>query len=187
MRIISTLAVVAFLATAPFASYAQSKSNDDHSGHHPGPAQAAPASPGGMEMKGGGMMSGDMGRMMAMMRGFLMDSAMMSGMPIRHVEGRLAFLKAELKITPAQEPQWNRFADVVRTAASDAQGAMKPMMQTGAQIVTAPEVLARQEKMLAKRLEAVRALKVAFDPLYASLSDEQKKVADDLVMSPMMM
>jgi hypothetical protein len=28
----------------------------------------------------------------------------------QHVEGRLAFLKAELKISPAQEQLWNEFA-----------------------------------------------------------------------------
>lgn len=195
MRIMSTLAAAALLAATPFASYAQSQPNDDHSAHHPDQAQAAPAAPGGMDMKGGaaggmmggGMMGGDMGRMMAMMHGFMMDGAMMGGMPLRHVEGRLAFLKTELKITPAQEPQWTKFADVVRATAKGAQGAMKPMMQAGAQAPTAPEVLARHEKMLSTRLEAARALKGAFDPLYASLSDEQKKIADELVMSSMMM
>jgi hypothetical protein len=28
-----------------------------------------------------------------------------------HVEGRIAFLKTELKITEAQSPQWNQFAE----------------------------------------------------------------------------
>ena len=34
----------------------------------------------------------------------------MGRMPGQFVEGRIAFLKAELKITPAQEPQWQQLA-----------------------------------------------------------------------------
>lgn len=34
--------------------------------------------------------------------------------PSQHVEGRLAFLKTELKITYTQAPQWNAYADAVR-------------------------------------------------------------------------
>jgi hypothetical protein len=181
MRSISTLAAIAVLAAAPFSSYAQNPTTDPHAGHHPDRAQAAPAAPAGaMDMKGGGMMGGDMARMMAMMHGGMMDGAMMG-----HVEGRLAFLKTELKITPAQESQWAKFADVVRTNAKGAQAGMQAMMQAGAKATTAPEVLAHHEKMLTAKLESVRALKAAFDPLYASLSDEQKKSADELVTGPM--
>jgi hypothetical protein len=190
MRTMSTLAAIAVLAATPFSSYAQTPPTDPHGGHHPDKVQAAPAAPGGamdmkggaggMDMKGGGMMGGDMARMMAMMHGGMMDGAMMG-----HVEGRLAFLKTELKITPAQEPQWTKFADVIRANAKGAQAGMQAMMQAGAKSATAPEVLARHEKMLTAKLESVRALKAAFDPLYASLSDEQKKSADELVMGPM--
>ena len=197
MRIMSALTVVAVLATVPLVSQAQSPPSDDHNAHHPAQAQAAPAAPaqvaptapGGMDMKGGaggGMMGGgDMGRMMEMMHVGMMSGGMMGGMPLKHVEGRLAFLKTELKITPAQEPQWTRFADTVRSTAKNAQGAMPPMMQTGAQAPTAPDRLGRYEKTLTSRLETVRALKAAFDPLYTSLSDEQKKAADELLMGPM--
>jgi hypothetical protein len=34
-----------------------------------------------------------------------------------HIEGRIAFLKAELKITDTQLTQWNEFADVLRANA----------------------------------------------------------------------
>ena len=37
--------------------------------------------------------------------------------PTRHIEGRIAFLKAELAITDAQLPQWNAFADTLRARA----------------------------------------------------------------------
>ena len=189
MRVMSALTAVAILSTIPLASHAQSPPSDDHNAHHPAQAQAAPAAPGSMDMKGaagGGMMGGgDMSRMMAMMNAGMMSGGMMGGMPLKHVEGRLAFLKTELKITPAQEPQWTKFADTVRSTAKNAQAAMPPMMQGGTQAPTAPDLLGRYEKTLTSRLETVHALKAAFDPLYASFSDEQKKLADELLMGPM--
>ncbi len=162
MRILSTMAAVAVLAAVPLASHAQSGPSGDP--HHPDKAQTAPpARSGGMMMHGG----------------------VMGHMPLKHVEGRLAFLKAELKITPAQEPQWSKFAEVVRSTARSAQAAMPPMKHGGAQASSAPDRLGHYEKTLTSRLEAVRALKGAVDPLYASLSDDQKKVADELLMGPM--
>lgn len=50
---------------------------------------------------------------------------------------------------------------------------------------TMSERLAQTEKMPTARLETVRALKTAVDPLHASFSDEQKKVADELLIGPM--
>ena len=35
------------------------------------------------------------------------------------------------------------------------------------------------------RLEAVRKLKAAADPLYAALTADQKKTADDILLTPM--
>jgi hypothetical protein len=194
MRIISALAAVALLATMPLTSHAQSRPGDDHTAHdHSDKTPAAPAAPGGMEMKGGatggmmqgGMMGSDMSRMMAMMHGGMMRGGMMADMPLKHVEGRLAFLKTELKITAAQEPQWAKFADLIRSTAKNAEAAKPVKMQGGMKPSTTPERLANYEKTLAARLETVRALRAAVDPLYTSLSDDQKKVADELLMNPM--
>ena len=150
--------------------------------HHPGgaPAQGAAmpsqAKPGGGAMMGaGGMpMMGEEGmggmRMMAAMAG--------------HVEGRLAFLKTELKITDAQLPRWNKFAEAVRDnakAMADMPGAMTATNQSA----KLPDKLAMREKMMTLHLEALRKLKAAFDPLYAALSDEQKKTADEIMPGPM--
>ena len=59
------------------------------------------------------------------------------------------------------------------------------MMHGGVKASTAPDRLGQYEKTLVARLETVRALKAAVDPLYASLSDDQKKLADELLMGPM--
>lgn len=184
MRILCTLAV-AVLATVPLAGHSQTRPADDHSAHGQAPAPGVST---GMNMKAGGsggMMGADMGRMMTMMHGGMMGGGMMGDMPLKHVEGRLALLKTELKITPAQEPQWAKFADVVRSTVKNAQTAKPPMMPGGMKPSTAPDRLGLYEKTLAARLETVRALKAAVDPFYASLSDDQKKVTDELLMGPL--
>jgi hypothetical protein len=108
------------------------------------------------------------------------------GMPMmaKHIEGRLAFLKTELKITDAQLPLWNAFAQAMREDASTMQAMPHPMMGMN-KAATLPDKLAARETMLAARLDAVRKLKAAADPLYASLNADQKRTADDIMLSPM--
>ena len=53
---------------------------------------------------------------------------MMMGSMTDHVEGRIAFLKTELKITDAQQPLWNAVGDAMRANAKD-MAAMMPMIQ----------------------------------------------------------
>jgi hypothetical protein len=50
---------------------------------------------------------------------------------------------------------------------------------------TLSDKLAAGETMLAARLEAVRKLKAAADPLYTALDTDQKKTADEIMLSPM--
>lgn len=138
-------------------------------------------------MMGGMMGSGMMGQMMPMMRQMMMgQQGMMGGMglPFEHVEGRIAFLKAELKITDAQAPQWNAFADTLRSNAKAYQ-AMHAQMTSGGMPSAWPDRLAAQQKVLSTRLDAMKAIEAAAKPLYAVLSDEQKKTADQLFASPM--
>jgi len=107
-----------------------------------------------------------------------------------HVEGRIAFLRAELKITDAQMPQWSAFADVLRANARRMSGMHAMMMQggmmgQGGASVTAPDRFDRMEKMMSAMLEAVKGTKAALTPLYAVFTEEQKKVADQLIRGPM--
>jgi LTXXQ motif family protein len=155
----------------------------DHDQHHPGETPPAagmrgPVMPGGMP--GDGMPMMGMMRMMMGQEGIGGMSMMMAG----HVEGRLAFLKTELKITDAQLPQWNAVADAIRANAKT-MGGMAEGMIGGMQTGTLPEKLAAREKMMTAHLEALRKFKAAVDPLYAALSDEQKKTADELLIGPM--
>jgi len=167
--------LVPMLALIAGPALAQQPQHDEH---HP-PAPPAAAGPG----MPGGMAGGDMPMsMMRMMMG--RDGMGMMGAIARHVEGRLAFLKTELKITDAQLPLWNAVADAMRANAKT-MGDMAGGMMGSSQAATLPDKLATREKIMTAHLEALRKFKAAADPLYAALSDEQKKTADELLIGPM--
>ena len=105
-----------------------------------------------------------------------------------HVEGRISFLKTELKITDAQMPQWTAFADTLRANAKRMSEMRNSMMQggrAGDASISAADRLDRMEKMMTAMTEAIKATKATLTPLYAVLTDEQKKVADQLIHGPM--
>ena len=111
------------------------------------------------------------------------DRGMMMCHMGEHVEGHLAYLKAELKITDAQMPQWNAFADAFRASG---QKTMKhcAMMKEHAEKktpITLPDRLNMMEQHLTTHLEALRGIKTAAQQLYSVLSDEQKKIADQMI------
>ena len=169
--------LVLMLALITGTALAQQPQHDEH--HPPAPpAAAGPGMPGGMAGAGDMPMMG----MMRMMMG--RDGMSMMGAMARHVEGRLAFLKTELKITDAQLPLWNAVADAMRANAKN-MGDMAGGMMGGSQTAILPDKLAMREKMITTHLEALRKFKAAVDPLYAALSDEQKKTADELLIGPM--
>lgn len=126
-----------------------------------------------------GMPGGGVNMPMTGMMQMMMGQNGMAG----HVEGRIAFLKAELKITDAQQPLWNGVADAIRSNAKDMTGMPHGMTVGGSGAL--PEKLASHEKMLVAHLDAMRRLRTAFDPLYAALSADQKKTADGLMIGPM--
>lgn len=201
-----TFASVLLLTTLSYPGLAQSPA--DHQAHHPDQQEAPaakPATPPEMPrstapsqgMRAGGMMGGnmsmpDMMRMMGTMRQSGGDG--MGGMEtIDHVEGRIAFLRTELKITDAQQSAWNAFADALRTNAKTLGDMRSSMMmsQQSAGSTGLVEKLTLQEKWLAARLEGTRVMKSALSNLVATFSDEQKKAADELLapqigMMPMM-
>jgi hypothetical protein len=157
------------------------------------PMARGPAQPGAMPMQPGGqgMMGGDMAQMMTMMQ-MMQGGAMMpmgmgprGGEPFRHIEGQIAFYKVELKITDAQANESNAFADTLRTNADHLRQAMMKARETqGA--VTAPEQMERRIVMLTELRDAMQTMLAAAKPLYAALSEEQKKVADELMAEHLM-
>jgi hypothetical protein len=105
---------------------------------------------------------------------------------IERVDGRLAYIKTELKITGAQTPQWEAFAAAVRAGAEAHNALMQSMHEAFTDRdfdhMTLPERLTFQQTHLEARLEQVKATKDAADKLYTVLSEDQKKVADDIVL-----
>ena|SRR5690242_11791131 len=97
-----------------------------------------------------------------------------------HIEGRLAFLKTELKITDAQMPQWNAFADVMRQSDKARHDRFEAMRGQRGQEKTALERFEQRESASEARVQELKQFVAAFRPLYQSFSDEQKKTADDL-------
>jgi hypothetical protein len=140
-------------------------------------AQAAPGSTMQGMMCGPGMQSGSMMQMPMMRQGRMVD------VPSDYIEGRIAFMHAELRITDSQMAAWTEFANVLRANAKRSADARAIQgQQTSA---TNADRLDEQERWLAVRLESVRALKAAYGKLYAVLDEKQKKTADELMAMPM--
>jgi hypothetical protein len=96
------------------------------------------------------------------------------------VDGRLAYLKEELDITDAQAAAWEGYASAVKARVELMRGMHESMfdaMQKG----TAAERMDARIAGMEAMLESMKAIKPATEALYAVLSDEQKKVADELI------
>lgn len=107
-------------------------------------------------------------------------------LPSERMEARLAYLKTALKITAAQETQWNSFADTLRQHARDADERYKArhaQHERGVKrtSLTAIERMERRQARLAAKAERLKKTLTAAKPLYAALSPEQQQIADELV------
>src|SRR4051812_21428616 len=111
--------------------------------------------------------------------------------PTERVEARLAYVRTALKITDAQAPQWNAYAESMRKQAAEGEKRMQEWRAKRGEMhkdqaqksderqrPSAIERLDRQQKMLAAASARVNARIAAVKPLYESLNPEQKKVAD---------
>ena len=129
-------------------------------------------------MMGRGFGPGDMGgcSMMGMRRG-----AMTPGNET-YAEGRIAFLKAELKITDAQDAAWNAYADTLRANSQAMVSMHKQMADTFQQKDhSVTQMLDFRIQAMRSRLAALEAMKPATDALYKALTPEQQKKADDML------
>ncbi len=100
-------------------------------------------------------------------------------LPGQLVDGRIAFLKAELKITPAQEAQWQQVAAAMRESASALDQAMMTARQDRGTL-NAVQRIALRGQFAKMRADNDARLLAAFKPLYASLSPEQQQMANQL-------
>lgn len=116
------------------------------------------------------------------------EAAAQDGQPEHHhmlpselVEPRLAFLKTALKITDAQAKQWNTLADVMRKQAKDRDATITAMRAYKDASLTVIDRMEQRQKMMSTAAANLSDLVAAAQPLYASLSDEQKRLADEFL------
>lgn len=94
------------------------------------------------------------------------------------VAGRIAFLRAELKITPQQEAQWSKVAEAMRVNAKAIDAARAQKAEGPQTAVQALEGRNRFADTMAKNTERMLT---AFRPLYQNLSPDQQKMADEIL------
>jgi hypothetical protein len=96
------------------------------------------------------------------------------------MEGRLAYLKAELAITDAQAAVWDAYVSAVKARATTMQGMHKSTMQV-MQTGNAMERLQAHTQAMQSMVDSMKALLPPTEALYSALDDEQKKKADLLL------
>ncbi len=140
------------------------------SGKDYGPGMVGPGyGPGMMGTWGPGMMGG------CPMMGTTTDGKIST-----FADGRIAFLKAELGITDAQKSVWDPYAEKIKGNLQNMQG-MWQTMKTVFEAKTPADRLDAQIVAMDSRLAALKEIKPALEKLYAALSDEQKKKADEVL------
>jgi LTXXQ motif family protein len=179
----TSAAAVLLLATAMIGG-AAAQDQSQQQGAWSGPMMG----PGGMmgyDIMGPGMMGG-YDRAGPGMMPWSGSGQAMCGAMAGHIEGRLAFVKTELKITSAQEPLWNTYAAAARDSANTMLARCTTMMgQRGTSTVSLPDRLDQNEQLIAAQLDAMRATNKALKPLYADFTDSQKQSANQLFWGPM--
>jgi len=101
------------------------------------------------------------------------------------IDGRLAYIKAELKITDAQETLWTSYAAAAREGADTMVARCTTMLSQSRSSLNLPDRLDQNEQLMAAQFQAVQATNKALKPLYAALSDAQRRTADQLFWGPM--
>lgn len=109
----------------------------------------------------------------------------MAGHPVvgknaeERVEARIKELHAQLRITPAEEPQWNEFARVMRENARDMDEAFIQRAQQYP-AMNAVQNMQSYEQISEQHAQRVQKLIPAFQKLYDAMPDQQKRLADQV-------
>lgn len=141
-----------------------------------------------MDMMGAGGSGGMMGMMGAGgpggMQGGMCNHMKHQDAPslTEHVEGRIAFMRAEIGITEAQAPLWAPVADALRAVAKVAQERKAAM--AGERPTAVADMLVRHDAMLTARQQSVRALRDAYVKLNEKLTEDQRANASE-VLAPL--
>jgi hypothetical protein len=82
-----------------------------------------------------------------------------------HIEGRIAFLKAELKITPAQEAEWDKVAQALRQNSEERRRSFEQVRGNPNQPPNALQHLEAMARFSATRAQQTDRFLAAFRPL----------------------
>jgi len=99
------------------------------------------------------------------------------------VEQRITNLHAALKITPAQEAQWNGVAQDMRENATAMDKLVAESKKTPPQNMSAVDDLKMYQKFAQAHVDGLKNMLSHFETLYAAMPDAQKKVADEVFRS----
>jgi hypothetical protein len=95
------------------------------------------------------------------------------------IELRITDLHAKLLISPAQQPQWDKFAQVMRDNARSMDEAFQQRVQV-IPTMTAPANMASYAHVAEDHAQRMQMLVPAFQALYDTMSDNQKRTADQV-------
>jgi len=95
------------------------------------------------------------------------------------VEARIGELHTKLKITPAQEGLWDNVTKVMRDNAKTMEALIKARSEKPT-TTTAVDDLKSYSEIAEAHADGLKRFIPVFEPLYASMSDAQKKDADTL-------
>jgi hypothetical protein len=98
---------------------------------------------------------------------------------VDRTEARIEQLHQALKITPAEEAQWGQVAQAMRDEATQMD---QLITQRRAQqdMMSAVDDLNNYAELAQTHADGVKKMSAVFAPLYSSMSDEQKKLADEV-------
>jgi sirohydrochlorin ferrochelatase len=130
-----------------------------------------------LTLAAGGAMAQDMGHR----GGSMMEQHMthMCGDIDARLASKLAYYDVKLGVTEAQRPAWRKLADQLKAAS-------EPVRKLCAEVTAQPEAatmparLERMQKMSEAHAAALKSAVPALEQFYATLSADQKKVADGL-------
>ena len=95
------------------------------------------------------------------------------------MERMLGFVEELLTLTPSQAEAWQRVTEAAHGGAERFQGVCDGLREAGAP-ETAPERLARIERMADAGATGLREVRTAFDAFYQTLDEQQRRVLDVL-------
>ena len=95
------------------------------------------------------------------------------------VEHRINELHAQLRITPAERPQWDKFAEVMRENARDMDQTFIQRSQQF-QSMNALQNMQSYQQIADAHAQHLQKLVPAFEDLYNAMPEQQKRIADQV-------